>query len=641
MSVRPLAASTGPIHTMRWTSFGLALAMATFSPALSGADEAGSAAALTGRVWTDDGPGAETSVFVYEVASTALVRSLADRQGYFSFRDLPAGLYKVVAHKAGYRPAVEVVLRRDPSEAQTVELRLSTERGDTLAAEAFWEARRSVPPDILRELVEFGPERPTRLRASAEDRLDLVTPTASALTAELSAAGGVEDLGQLGEASRRSAGIGVRGSLGSMELGIRGQFEELAARDSEGPQAEMRVFDVALTPSDASAISVSSSVGEAPSMSPDGNVGVAGLERHHVAWSGRVGESGHSRITAAFVEEAHFYRQGELDPADLPTASRTWDVGGEHRQSLGHATSIEAGLRYRQRSSLEPGAESLEPEDTLDVFGRAGSMLGSRVLVEYGLASHLQGENLSLVPHGGVVVDLGRDWKAIGRIAQRFEDREDAPLSFAAGARFDDDASCREAGEACYEVRFTRGADAETFSVGAVHREFADTLRLYFSDDFFDRLQSVFVVRGDEVPELSFRMVRQITPQILATLSSNVAAGGGGIFYATDSNAYQNSIRYLVTSLDTRFQKTSTGVFLAFHHLEQDLQPTLADGSGSELEMQRLQLMLTQDLSALANIANHFAVRFNMELSRGTSPFTLSVDDELQRKLTGGISVSF
>ncbi len=178
--------------------------------------------------------------------------------------------------------------------------------------------------------------------------------------------------------------------------------------------------------------------------------------------------------------------------------------------------------------------------------------------------------------------------------------------------------------------------------MGAIHREFAETLRLYFSDDVFNRLESLLVVPGDQLPELKFSMVRRISPKVLAKLESNFAAGGGGIFYATDDQAYENQVRYLVTSLDTRFQSTSTGVFLAFHHLEQALHPVSSDETGSDpVEVQRLQLMLTQDLSALADIAPSLAVRLNMELSRGTTPYTLTDDDELHKKLTGGISVSF
>ena len=61
----------------------------------------------------------------------------------------------------------------------------------------------------------------------------------------------------------------------------------------------------------------------------------------------------------------------------------------------------------------------------------------------------------------------------------------------------------------------------------------------------------------------------------------------------------------------------------------------------AEIEMQRLQLMLTQDLNVLADFASNWAVRFNVELSRGSTPYRLSADDELHKKLTGGFSVSF
>ncbi len=47
------------------------------------------------------------------------------------------------------------------------------------------------------------------------------------------------------------------------------------------------------------------------------------------------------------------------------------------------------------------------------------------------------------------------------------------------------------------------------------------------------------------------------------------------------------------------------------------------------------------DLSVLAGIVPSLAVRFNMELSRGATPYSLSDDDALRKKVTGGISVSF
>jgi hypothetical protein len=63
--------------------------------------------------------------------------------------------------------------------------------------------------------------------------------------------------------------------------------------------------------------------------------------------------------------------------------------------------------------------------------------------------------------------------------------------------------------------------------------------------------------------------------------------------------------------------------------------------TSEELEMQRLQLMLTQDLRVLADMAANWKLRVNMEISRGATPYSLTTDNELYKKLTGGLSISF
>jgi hypothetical protein len=101
-------------------------------------------------------------------------------------------------------------------------------------------------------------------------------------------------------------------------------------------------------------------------------------------------------------------------------------------------------------------------------------------------------------------------------------------------------------------------------------------------------------------------------------------------------------VQYLVTSIDTRFQATSTGVFLAFHHLSQELDP-LSPGAAaaSQIDMERLQLMLSQDLNILMNLVGDWTVQLNMELSRGSSPLASSSNDEVRKRFLGGIAVKF
>lgn len=68
---------------------------------------------------------------------------------------------------------------------------------------------------------------------------------------------------------------------------------------------------------------------------------------------------------------------------------------------------------------------------------------------------------------------------------------------------FYDQASTCELGEnACYRVFLARQPEegSARLSFGLTHREFADTLRLYFNEDVFNHLESLFLVRGEALP---------------------------------------------------------------------------------------------------------------------------------------------
>jgi hypothetical protein len=583
-------------------------------------------------------PVSAAEVYAYDVATYALNQVTTDQKGQFLFQSLPAGLYKIIAHKEGFVPAVELLLRRRADASQFLVLHLVEEAvGDVRAGESYWETRASIPADVMRQIRQLGLRQ-----ASAEP--GLLIAGATGLQTRLAAQGGVADLGEgYGQARLTGAAVDVHGSVGGMDLALDGRFLELTPTGAV-PGGEVTSVSVSLEDSQDRRMSLVTSAGEAAEVRGGETVPVD-LKHVRLSWSGAAA-GGTSDMSAKLVDESNFYGGGAGLYPDLPATSRTLSLEGSYSRDLTSATSLTTGLSYSQRQ----GSRLLGPDGTLNdevvgAYGVAGSQVRPRVLVEYGLFSSLREGGLSLMPHGGIVVSLGGDWKARTSFSQRFDHRreEGADNRFDA-AFFDDRASCRQSGEACYEVTFARGAEGEEdLSIGAIHREFAEPLRLYFSDDFFNRLESLLMVPGDELPELQFRMVRRISPKVLAKLESNIASGGGGIFYATDEMAYENRVRYLVTSLDTHFQNTATGVFVAFHYLEQAFKSVM-DEAGSnaanELEIQRLQLMLTQDLSALADILPNLAVRFNMELSRGATPYTLT-DDELHKKLMGGISVSY
>ena len=196
----------------------------------------------------------------------------------------------------------------------------------------------------------------------------------------------------------------------------------------------------------------------------------------------------------------------------------------------------------------------------------------------------------------------------------------------------------------CADGGAVRGKDGK-LSVGATHRQFAETLRLYFDRDFYNFFESIYLVDGDALPELTFEMEHRLAPGILARLQSNLAAGGGGVLLNTGQVPYENDVRYMITSLDTQFERTSTGLFLSFHHLAQNLSPveTIRPREEDGQALKRLQVMVTQDLDFLKVLASDLALQLNMEFSRGSLPSGRQYDDpdQLRRRVTGGVAVKF
>ncbi|MEM6453538.1 MAG: carboxypeptidase-like regulatory domain-containing protein, partial [Acidobacteriota bacterium] len=534
---------------------------------------------LDGTVRGPDNPLAAAKVYAYEVGSYVLTRAKTDDAGRFDFQQLPAGLYKIIAFKPGFLPAVEVVMRRSRETAQSVHLLLRPSAEDQRSAESYWQLRSQIPADVLRDLA--NDEVPgVLLRAGSAgdaqgDQLDLSTLSPNQrFRADMAALGGVEGLGGGRTADTTRADLGVHTALGATRVGLEGRYQQLDGADGGtlAPTGAVggSLASVSLHVADprAGEVSVRSSSGElAPSNAARlAEGGRVDLRHHGVQWQNATGARGRTQVAASYTEESNYHRSALPGPTDVPRASRTWNVEGSYQQARTALGDIEAGVRYHQRTADGPFGEfdATIDDEMLDVYGRAGIQIQPRVMVEYGLYSTIRDGSLSLMPHGTFVVELGSDWRGALSAARRVERTDDDVLG---GARFssafyDSTEGCERAAEACYEIRLGRGDEQRGVRIGALHRSYAETLRLHFNDDFFRSLQSLFVVRGDRLNGLQMEVTRRLTPKVLARLSSNVASGGGGIFYATDASTYENQVRYLVTALDTQFQQTATGLFI-------------------------------------------------------------------------------
>jgi hypothetical protein len=720
-------------------------------PAAGSRRPASAGTGLAGRVTGNASPLQAAGVYAYQLADLALFKVMTDAQGNFLFRDLPAGLYKIIAHKPGFLPVVIMVTRDTAKAYQFLELQLAqravhdfdasdrakgpsasssnssggarkTGAADSVDGD-FWALRARIPGDVLRDIEasdaagtqEGQAKSATAASGAAPASAAGATPASGSITpagtvasggsfasarAEDTAAGGgsgrfhtevqamtgVANVAQVGVGQVSSGKLGIEGQLGQVQVGLSGRFWQMSSdsllagsgagssRAMPGTSADGKTsaMSLDLEAGRSSRITVTSLNNHLLPRSAAGQGEPVGLDHYQVSWSQKLGENSHSDFAAQYTSENNYHRQSAIDPASIPGSSRTWNFEGSYTTALGEDSSLQAGFRYRQSlldlapigpaGNLSAGSSSftalgplgsssaviagLAPDhQTVDFFTRGGTRLQPALLVEYGLYTTLLDGSVSLAPQGGLVLQLDEGWQARGSATHRVYQQSPVNPEFMP-ALFKESDLCEQGGKSCYELSLSHHAgEDDAISISGIDRLVGQTLRLYFSDVVFDRLESLYLVPGDRVPELHLLVSHRLTPQIKTSLESSFAMGGGGVFIGADGHPYKNQVRYLVTSLDTHFLSSATGVFLAFHHLTQGEKAVGAEAGsalgGAPVDLDRLQLMLSQDLSVLWNLAAQWALQVNMELSRGTAPFLASTDTQLHRRILGGIAVRF
>jgi hypothetical protein len=585
--------------------------------------------ALAGKVTTSATPLAQARVYAYQVSDLSLRRVDTDPIGSFLFESLPAGLYKIIAVKSGFVPAVVLLQRQSAEAAQYLEVDLAPQ--DVASVDGgsdFWSLRKRIPSDVLRDLES--------LEMAADGGARAVEPGFTVDETRFTAMTGADDVVAAAGGMNRGT-LGMTASVGATEFDLNGDHW-VARADPTGQASHSSLLEVSVTSPETGNLTMVTSDNRLDS---NDAYEAIDLERYQVSWSQQLGP-GSSNVRAEVVDEHGFFSSGGVLPAGLPGASRSLNLEGTYDGVVVGENSLSAGFRYRQVEGVDD-ASHLVPEQRIDLFGLGQMLVRPRVLVEYGLYSKLRDGSLSLIPQGGVVVELGANWTASTMASYKVH--EDDPLTFDfVPVQFATASSSCQGEDYCYQFELSRDfSDRTELAIGATHRRFDETLRLYFNDDFFSHFESLYLVDGDELPEVRVAMSHRLTPTVVTRLESSVASGGGGVFQASDDSSYENNVSYVVTSLDTRFETTDTGVFLAFHHLEQHLASLAihdAVGPETDFEMQRLQLLLTQDLSAL-NLSS-FALRLNMEVSRGDLGQPRESDDEeLYKRIMGGVAVSF
>ncbi|HSS51301.1 MAG TPA: carboxypeptidase-like regulatory domain-containing protein, partial [Thermoanaerobaculia bacterium] len=346
---------------------------------------------VAGRVVGETSPLAAAQIYAYQLADLSLHKVLTDTQGNFLFQNLPAGLYKIIAHKSGFMPVVVMLTRTTAQAYQFLELQLAQRQaGQPASEDDFWAVRARVPADVLRDIEAA---QAAELRTAWFN--GTVGDIASSFRGEMQALTGVDQIagGQL-----NGGGVGLKGYVGDTQVDLKGQFRQLSA-----------------DPFQAAGSSFGTGTGQASSLSVNldrdhgnsrfnitslnnrmttrsesgGPASPVDFEHYQVNWSQAVGENGRSEVSAHYTAENNYYRQAPIDLLGIPETSRSWRIEGAYTEAFSDTNTLQAGLRYREREfglgddpSRQGKAAERQVLSSVDAFSRGGVRVEPAVLME-------------------------------------------------------------------------------------------------------------------------------------------------------------------------------------------------------------------------------------------------------------------
>jgi len=634
-----------PVRAVAGPTLGLA---ATVALSLLGAGRAEAAAGVAGRVLREDRPVSQAVVYAYHVVEKSFRHVATDGAGEFLFETLPAGLYKIVAHKLGSPPAVVVLARRAAEDSQYVQVELPATADDEAAD--FWALRSEVPPDVLRELA------PTAISLASYD------PSATAFprfVTEVAATASRQELASSRIAEVAGAEVDMQGSLGELDLRLEGEFRNLASRlrgelgargasSVDAVSGRSAVFRFGLSGDGAGRIGISGRTHELLGAQLAGEDDLD-FSQYRIDYARDFDAERSTDLSAEFLDEAGLLSASRLTPRSLPTASRIWSVQGAYSQPLGSSNRIHAGMRYREVEQYGPSLLFPEARDRyLDLWSNGDIDVNSTMVVQYGLFSTLSDGSLSLTPRGGILLHLGPSWQASVQASQRIVASDEDPLARDfTPVLFVGAVGCESTDATCYQVQLMHGEGEQNgVALRGSWRQFDRTVRLFLREDFAIHPEGIFFVPGDALPEAQTTVHRQLGPNVAATWTTSYAAGGGGAYRAVNRRVYVNEVEYYTTSLTAQILPSSTGIYIAFQRVAQALEPARNPSRrnlpAAAASFDRLELAVSQDLSAIFDFASRWAVRVAMEIVRGGTVLVPADDeDALRRGLSTSIAIRF
>jgi carboxypeptidase family protein len=583
----------------------IAIAVIAFAAAAPARSQAPIVSEILGTVTNATRPVANALVIALNLQDLKATEAWTATDGHFSLPALRTGIYKIIAVKQGFVPAITTIVPTKPSHKVT--LRLDAERAVRKSTnQEIWQLRGSLPADVLRDL-DFA------LQTAEIDTYEIPR-----FRGEMLSLTGVSKTPANPAYAQTS--LGVQGRIGeSWQVGIRGNMQRFEDPTDEvrfggTPVAESSVMSMEVRSSPTQSYKIASTMSKfLYAESPNGEQ-QADVRAHNFEW-----QNGPARVQVRYFAQDNLFRNAAPDGS---RGSNLIEIGGNVPVLQTQHNGLDVALRVTQES-VATTAQTLR---MADVSANGTIAVIPSVILHYGVASRIGLEGQELAPRAGAEWKLGESTSLIGSMMVKALDRDATTVILPSLVFWSEESKMLP--KYAYTLGFISGKDGKNrFSAIATITAVDEPLRVVFADGENQFWDGLYVDAGDIRRDVRIAYSRQFGNRFAIDLATSAG---------TATPALQDREKVYVTGdLQSTFTPTRTTIGVSYRDIQQPGEEGEHDYRSERLHVSMAQsLYLPVDLKLL----------LGLELARAeNSPYLIETlnSDGRSRKYIGGLALNF
>ena len=552
-------------------------------------------------------PVANALIIALNLQDFQSVQTYSGSDGSFNLPRLRSGIYKIIAVKQGFHPAITTVV---PSQQNShrVALRLDAEKkAKRSASQEIWELRGSLPPDILRDL------------DAVLEPQEMATYAIPRFRGEMSSVTGVTN--QPSNPAYAQTALGVQGRLGdSWQVGVHGnmqRFEDPTDKVRFGNAlAESSVMSMELRGAGDQSYRIASAKSTWAYADPE-NEREADVRAHNFEW-----RNGPARVQVRYFQQENLFRDVPLQS----NRSNLVEVAGAVPVMQTRRSDLGVSLRVKQESF----SGSADLFRTADLSANGSLAVVPSLILHYGVDSRIGMEGQQWAPRTGAEWKLTENTSLVGSAMVKVLDRDTntSLIALPSIVYFTEDG--RALPRYTYTFGIVTGEDeSNRFSAIATVTEVDEALRMIFADEqnqFWDGLE---VEAGDVRRDVRVAYRHQFG----SVMAIDVATTAGT---ASQRDLAQPREKvYITGDLQSTFNPTRTTLAVSYRDIQQPLET-----GDEEYRSERIHLRMAQSLYLPIDIK----LLLGLELARSeNSPYLVDTltPEGRSKKYIGGLAVNF